>query len=585
VYSAGEVGKRGPKEYHMDDISSLIRNCIGFLALLTAFYGLIARERKAPYLVTSMYRLIFLGIALAYTLLIISVLKILPHNLKYTTPHPNQTETAGLLFIATALLSLVSIIVLRDYNRYYRFRSDLLVRHFFTRWTARLLKHQSSPKLNPDFVTSVIANHFGDATKGDTASLRHAMDEGFSISVICQIPNRPSLNEHACKIALDFLHKNCYVQYTSCTRHPIEFVMNLKNELFSGLKLQAQQHNKQFDERAAEETWRRAKGRIILIDAHTPHFGFWEDTYKKRSREAREYCLKLITSRPSYAGIHSAIINGTRTILKEYRRGASEPVLIIYEETSALADVESSEQYRIFLRHVIPSERLMGGLFTVFYEKDISNTDISVIETLPDAFFMLKRVTKMTTPDLINLPPYDIAFSQQEIQQQISRIIPEIKAWANEIQNNTGRPVMAMPILKGGESFFKDISKNLGLPIDSCPLRASSYGTSTQSSKQVHFEYFGPLLRGRDILLIDDICHTGETLRIISNFVKSNGAVSVKTAVAIQRAEDAFQPDWYLFRFQERYPNLSEAWLYGYGMDNGEDEDVRSLPYFVFAKR
>jgi hypoxanthine phosphoribosyltransferase len=574
----------------MNDISSLIKDSIGLLALLTAVYGLIARERKAPYLVPSMYRLIFTCIGLAYALLILSMSKIRllsPKPITSQNAHvASPTESTAFLLIATALLLFVSITVIRDYNRYYRFRSDLLVRHFFSRWMPSFLKPKSAPsKLNPEFVTSVITKHFGSATKGDTASLRQAMVEGFSISVICQIPNRPSLNEHARKIALDFLQANCYVQYTSCTRHPIEFVMNLKHELFSSLKSQAHQQNRQFEERAAEETWRRTKGRIILVDAHTPHFGFWEDTYKKRSQEAREYCLKLITSRPSYAGIHSAIIDGTRTILKEYRRGASEPVLLIYEETSALADVESSEQYRIFLRHVIPSERLMGGLFTVFYERDISDSNISVLETIPDAFFMLKRVDTMTTASSANQPSYDIAFSQEEIHQEISRIAPEIRAWAQEVQSSTGRPILAIPILKGGELFFKDLSSTLGLHIDSHPIRASSYGTATKSSEQVHFEYFGPSLRGRDILLIDDICHTGETLKIISNFVKSSGANSTKTAVAIQRAEDAFCPDWYLFRFQERYPGLPEAWLYGYGMDNGEDESVRSLPYFVFAKR
>ena len=76
----------------------------------------------------------------------------------------------------------------------------------------------------------------------------------------------------------------------------------------------------------------------------------------------------FVRSRRTYAGMHTAssrAFNKIRAQLKQTERG---PTLVIYEDCYALADLESSEQYRIFVRHVLPSERIWDGMFTVFLE-------------------------------------------------------------------------------------------------------------------------------------------------------------------------------------------------------------------------
>ncbi len=61
-------------------------------------------------------------------------------------------------------------------------------------------------------------------------------------------------------------------------------------------------------------------------------------------------------------------------------RNYRQPTLVIYEGAYSLVDLESAEQYRIFVRHVLPSERLWDGMFTVFVECGQAEVDWSLLQ-------------------------------------------------------------------------------------------------------------------------------------------------------------------------------------------------------------
>lgn len=73
--------------------------------------------------------------------------------------------------------------------------------------------------------------------------------------------------------------------------------------------------------------------------------------------------------------MHTAASRAFNLIKKKNKGDVRKPVLVIYEDTYALTDLESPEQYRIFVRHVLPSERLWDGMFTVFTEVGQSEAD------------------------------------------------------------------------------------------------------------------------------------------------------------------------------------------------------------------
>ena len=72
--------------------------------------------------------------------------------------------------------------------------------------------------------------------------------------------------------------------------------------------------------------------------------------------------------------------------------------------------------------------------------------------------------------------------------------------------------------------------------------------------------------RDRHVLLIDDICDTGRTLKAVAETLIAAGACEVRSAVLIKRVltDETYEPDYVGFRFE------GAEWLVGYGMDDAE---------------
>ena len=73
-------------------------------------------------------------------------------------------------------------------------------------------------------------------------------------------------------------------------------------------------------------------------------------------------------------------------------------------------------------------------------------------------------------------------------------------------------------------------------------------------------------IRGRSVLLVDDICDSGVSLRALTQHLKHIGAREVRSAVLIRRAieNSAFTPEWVGFHHK------GPEWFVGYGMDDSD---------------
>ncbi len=157
-------------------------------------------------------------------------------------------------------------------------------------------------------------------------------------------------------------------------------------------------------------------------------------------------------------------------------------------------------------------------------------------------------------------------YSRAEIQQQIERLAKEITPWVIQARRESGQQVLAVCILRGGIFFFSDLVRAISESIEPTFCRAWSYSSETNqnTASGVHVSIDQVAAAGRSILLVDDICDTGATLKKLESVLFELGAKEVKTAVLIKRLIENphCSPQWSAFSYQ------GAEWFYGYGMED-----------------
>jgi hypoxanthine phosphoribosyltransferase len=170
---------------------------------------------------------------------------------------------------------------------------------------------------------------------------------------------------------------------------------------------------------------------------------------------------------------------------------------------------------------------------------------------------------------------YKLLHSREEIAASVLRVGREITIWAKEVHGNTGDDVVAIPILRGAIFFFADLVRAVGASVEIAPARTWGYRPEVngEPAENVKVDISGVPVKGRSLLLVDDICDSGRTLAKLSQQLLDAGASAVRSAVLVKRVvpKREFVPDWFCFLYD------GPEWVVGYGMD--DRDRWRNLPY------
>src|SRR5438477_7517873 len=94
-----------------------------------------------------------------------------------------------------------------------------------------------------------------------------------------------------------------------------------------------------------------------------------------------------------------------------------------------------------------------------------------------------------------------------------TRIASRIRQMSRDIQKDfKGKEMVVVSLLNGTVMFLADLIRNLSLPLRLDFIGVSSYGVGTESGDLVVTKELRLDVRGRDVLLVDDILDTGKTL-------------------------------------------------------------------------
>lgn len=155
-----------------------------------------------------------------------------------------------------------------------------------------------------------------------------------------------------------------------------------------------------------------------------------------------------------------------------------------------------------------------------------------------------------------------------------------LDAMAREIEKDfPAGPLVVIILLKGALVFAADLLRRVPRELDIECLNVASYHGGTESSGTVDFlDRHFPEVKGRHVLLLDDILDTGRTLHAVEHRLMEEGALVVHTAVLLakdkERAEEV-QADYIGF-------TIGDEFVVGYGLDyKGR---YRNLPYVGVLK-
>jgi hypoxanthine phosphoribosyltransferase/bifunctional protein TilS/HprT len=166
-----------------------------------------------------------------------------------------------------------------------------------------------------------------------------------------------------------------------------------------------------------------------------------------------------------------------------------------------------------------------------------------------------------------------VLVSEEEIKEICKRLGKQIT------EDYAGKKPLFVGLLKGCMPFMAELIKNIDLYIEIELMGVQSYHGGTQSTGDVKITRDLDIpVKGRDIIIAEDIVDTAKTLSVITKLLKYRGANSVEVVTLLDK------PEGRTTEFVPKYigTTIPKEFVVGYGLDY--DELYRNLPYVGVLK-
>ena len=167
-----------------------------------------------------------------------------------------------------------------------------------------------------------------------------------------------------------------------------------------------------------------------------------------------------------------------------------------------------------------------------------------------------------------------ILFTEKQLKKRIKAVALAVN------KEYAGKNPLVVGILKGSIIFYADFVRHLDATAEVDFMAVSSYGSGTVSSGKLNIKKdLDRDVKGRDIIIIEDIIDSGFTMANLKALLSERGAKSIKIVTLLnksERREYDIEPDYNCF-------DIGNEFVIGYGLDY--DEKYRTLPYIAVLKR
>ena len=167
----------------------------------------------------------------------------------------------------------------------------------------------------------------------------------------------------------------------------------------------------------------------------------------------------------------------------------------------------------------------------------------------------------------------EIMFTESELRGLVDSVAERINADYGDEE------IIAVVVLKGSLIFSADLIRKLNMNVRVDFMQASSYGAGTESSGTIKIKKdIENDVRGKNVLILEDIIDSGRTLSLLKQEMKNRGAASVKIATLLSK------PSRHVVKVETEYigAEIPDEFVVGYGLDLAEK--YRNLPYIGVLK-
>ena len=168
----------------------------------------------------------------------------------------------------------------------------------------------------------------------------------------------------------------------------------------------------------------------------------------------------------------------------------------------------------------------------------------------------------------------EVLISQEQIKDSVEKIARQIE------KDYEGKEVLFVGLLKGSVAFMADLLKAYTKTCTIDFMAVSSYGSGTESSGRVNIiKDLSQPIDGKDIVIVEDIIDSGNTLSFIKAYFSAKNANSVKICTLLNK------PSRRVVDIDVDYIgyDIPDEFVVGYGLDY--NEHYRNLPYIGILKR
>jgi hypoxanthine phosphoribosyltransferase len=166
-----------------------------------------------------------------------------------------------------------------------------------------------------------------------------------------------------------------------------------------------------------------------------------------------------------------------------------------------------------------------------------------------------------------------ILLTQEKIENGVKRLASEVE------RDYRDKYPLLLGVLKGSFMFMADLIRQLDFPLEVEFVRLSSYGRHKETSGRPRVvQGLSADIRGRDVLVVEDIVDTGLTTSFLLDYLRKKRPASLKICALTDKPSRRQVPvplDYLGFTVPNKF-------IVGYGLDC--DERYRNLPDICFLE-